>query len=110
MSLRLLTKMLTLTHREQTTVGSDGRPVTDETVVQTKGGFKRASTSSSNDAGLVIVDEWTVYLSPSVDVAPGDVIEVDGGIYEVISEPLGAWNHRTGKVHHLEARVRRAER
>jgi hypothetical protein len=110
MSLRLLTKPMTLHRRTVGATDAAGRPTATIEEVSLSGGLSHSRAADSFDGGLVIVDELSVYLPPDTEVAPGDVVEVDGGRYEVVSEPFAAWNHRRGDAHHLEVKVRRAGR
>lgn len=110
MSLRLLTKPMTIHRRTVGGPDAAGRPTATVTETDVLGGISHSRSADSFDGGLVIVDEVTVYLAPDASIAPGDVVEIDAARYEVVSEPFPAWNHRLGAVHHLEVKARRAER
>jgi hypothetical protein len=110
MSLRLLTKPMTIHRRTVGAPDGAGRPTATIAETEVLGGISHSRSADSFDGGLVIVDEVSVYLDPTTEIAPGDFVEIDGARYEVISEPFAAWNHRRGSAHHLEVKARRAER
>ena len=108
---RLLTRPCTVTHHAPGDVDDSGRPTRDGTETATRCGYKSTAVADRVDGGTIVTDEVTLYLDPSVTIAPGDLVTLDDGpTFTVVSDPHEAWNHRAEVVHHLEVRARRRHR
>lgn len=106
----LMSKDMVLRRRDKSQVGSDGRPAVSFVDVPVKGGVRFRSQVDGENGGMIVSSDWRLYFAPEVVVEPGDVVLIDGHVFEVVSEPFAAWNHRLGVVSHLEVRVREAKR
>ncbi len=62
------------------------------------------------DAGEIVKQEHLVYLPPATAITEGDELSYDGDTWVVVGNPFEAWNQRTNTCHHLEVRVRGAQR
>ena len=106
----LLSKPVTVTHTTATSTDTSGRPTRTTTATSTTAGYRHRSSADTFDGGLIVTDEITFYLPPDTVIAASDTITMDTDVYEVVSEPFGAWNHRKAEIHHLEVRARRRAR
>lgn len=107
---RLFSKHATITRKTASGVDAAGRPTTTTSTTTTKCGYRHRLASDTFDGGLVVTDEITFYFPAGTVATPGDTITIDGDLYEVVSEPFHAWNHRTGATHHVEIRGRMVSR
>lgn len=65
-------------------------------------------TSGEDNESAVMVSTWRCFLDPSVaDVRGWDGVEIDGVTYEVDGDAWPVRNPRTGRLSHVEARIRR---
>lgn len=110
MTLDLLTKPMTLRHKEPGTVDESGRPTPAITETDVLGGYRHRLFGTVEDGGMVAIEELVVYLPPDCGASASDEVLIDGQVYELQGKPHRAWNHRLGFVHHLECRARGVER
>ena len=74
------------------------------------GAVRHRLDDRKNDGGDIVQQELVVYLPPGTVIEPGDELGFDGDTWRVVGNPFEAWSHRTRSVHHLEVRVRGAQR
>lgn len=110
MTTGVFTKTFTVLHRTSLGPGVDGRPTFSTQATSVHGAFRHRQAIDRLDAGLVVIDEWTAYLDPTATIAVGDTVVVDSDTFQVVSIPFPAVNYRTGDTHHLEVRLRKADR
>jgi hypothetical protein len=63
-----------------------------------------------SDAGDIVSQELIVYLPAGTVIEPGDELTFDGDTWRVVGNPFEAYSQRSQSVHHLEVRVRGAQR
>jgi hypothetical protein len=78
--------------------------------ITVKGAVRHRLDDRLEDAGQIVKQEHLVYLPPGTVITDGDELTYDGDTWVVVGNPFEAWNQRTNTCHHLEVRVRGAQR
>lgn len=107
----LLNRPCTITRRSQSGTTDDyGNDIPAETTVETVCELQqrdRRADSEPDLAGELSDTLWLLVLPAETDIDTGDVVEVDGLVYEMFGDPWLARNPRTGEESHVECTLRR---
>lgn len=106
----LITRPCTLRLRSATgedDYGDDTHTETEiDTVCELQKQVRRASEEPEAQ-GELSDTLWNLYLPAGTEIDTGDVVEIDGQLYEMVGAPWSVEHPRTGVEHHVEANVRR---
>jgi hypothetical protein len=90
---------------------SSRRPVRTASATSTVyGAVRHRLDDRVADGGDIVSQELVVYLPAGTAIEPGDELGFDGDTWRVVGNPFEAFSQRTQSVHHLEVRVRGAQR